>query len=156
MEGLHLNVLCFFIEMCFWKASIPMRFYVDFSLSLVFICNCNQSSWNKPSFSFFLKSLVSLFSGLGKGGFTIRCCTKWRWGLHFTYHVRCLEKPVSLRWCAWSPALHTPRVISRICNTNKILVEEWGEGVHKCIHHKRAHHLVQTVPWVLQRSSGGC
>lgn len=29
MEGLHLNVV-FFSSMCYWKESIPMRFYVDF------------------------------------------------------------------------------------------------------------------------------
>lgn len=55
--------------MCIWKASIPMRFYVDFFLSLVLFVSANQAEIKH--LSVFLQSVVSLFSGLGKGGLTI-------------------------------------------------------------------------------------
>lgn len=64
-----------------------MRFYVEFSLSLVlFVTASNQAEINNLSVAFFLKGVVSLFSGLGKGGFTTRCCTKW--GEGHIVHVR--------------------------------------------------------------------
>ena len=55
--------------MCIWKASIPMRFYVDFFLSLVLFVSANQAEIKH--LSVFLQSVVSLLSGLGKGGLTI-------------------------------------------------------------------------------------
>lgn len=44
------------------------------SLSLVFICNCIKSSWNKH-LSVFLTVSLAFSVVLGKGGFTIR----WKW-----------------------------------------------------------------------------
>lgn len=126
MEGLHLNVLCFFIKLCFLETKHSTEVLCRFSFESGFYLYWIKSSWNKPSFSFFLKSLVSVFSGLGNGGFTVRCCNKW------------VSRP-HLYTCIWGEKTIVRSTVQVATYSCQCIYDtgSWGV-VYKCIHHKES------------------